>query len=230
MTVSTAVEPRIVHSEQKELTKDEQKELGALTTRLHKYLAATVQHIVEVGKDLIKAKALVGHGQFLNWLEKEFDLSDQSARRFMQVAEVFGERANALKGLSLRSIYLLAAPSMPEVVRDTVLKQLESGKTISFNEIQMLKDKEEAIFNPQENVVSQVSEVAFRTGIKGVNKKISHWSERIKKNWTGLDGILHPKSKQELEELRQNLSQLSKDLEKILSEAKEIPRKSSEKV
>ena len=53
----------------------------------------TAQNIIEVGKRLIQAKSLVNHGHWQNWLEKNFQLSQASATRFMNCAERFGNLA-----------------------------------------------------------------------------------------------------------------------------------------
>jgi hypothetical protein len=46
-------------------------------------------YIIEIGRELIAAKAKVTHGQWLPWLEAEFGWSDQTAYRYMQVARAF---------------------------------------------------------------------------------------------------------------------------------------------
>lgn len=42
-------------------------------------------NIIEIGARLENAKELVAHGKWLPWLKREFDWSEQSANRFMQV-------------------------------------------------------------------------------------------------------------------------------------------------
>ncbi|WP_425497642.1 DUF3102 domain-containing protein [Hoeflea ulvae] len=36
-------------------------------------------------------KEQIGHGNFLPWIEKEFDMSERTARRFMEVSRVYGD-------------------------------------------------------------------------------------------------------------------------------------------
>jgi hypothetical protein len=43
--------------------------------------------VIEIGRGLAISKGLCGHGRWLPWLEREFGWSDDSALRFMQVAE-----------------------------------------------------------------------------------------------------------------------------------------------
>ncbi len=64
--------------------------LPQLELEIKFYLGKTAQNIIEVGKRLIQAKALVAHGQWQQWLQNNFQLKDRMARNFMQCAEQFG--------------------------------------------------------------------------------------------------------------------------------------------
>jgi hypothetical protein len=47
---------------------------------------SSLEHALQVGNDLIKAKALCGHGQWLKWLEANAAMTDRTARRYMRIA------------------------------------------------------------------------------------------------------------------------------------------------
>ena len=63
--------------------------LEQLTLEVKFYLGQTAQNIIEVGKRLTQAKEMVPHGEWLSWLEKNFQLSRKMAAKFMQCAERF---------------------------------------------------------------------------------------------------------------------------------------------
>lgn len=63
--------------------------LDQLTVEVKFYLKQTAQNILEVGKRLIQAKALLPHGEFGNWLKNNFGLSHNAANKFMKCAERF---------------------------------------------------------------------------------------------------------------------------------------------
>ena len=63
--------------------------LEQLTLEVKFYLGQTAQNIIEVGKRLTQAKEMVPHGEWLSWLEKNFQLSRKMAAKFMQCAEKF---------------------------------------------------------------------------------------------------------------------------------------------
>ena len=61
-------------------------------------LQADVQRgIIQIGFEFIAAKEQIGHGNWSNWLDKEFAWSERTARRFMAVAERFGKTDNVVR-------------------------------------------------------------------------------------------------------------------------------------
>ena len=73
------------------------------------------RNIFETGRDLIAAKDRVGHGKFLRWIDVEFDMSEPSAARMMNVARTYGDgKSFTLTDLKRSVLYELAAPSTPQ--------------------------------------------------------------------------------------------------------------------
>jgi hypothetical protein len=95
-------------------------QLAEHATEIRKLRKRAVGDIIEIGKHLIAAKALAGHGNWLPWLEREFGWKEQSARNFMNVAEMAAKSPTVGDlDIDFRGLYLLAAPSTPtEVVAD----------------------------------------------------------------------------------------------------------------
>jgi phage pi2 protein 07 len=63
--------------------------LNQLELEIKFYLNQTAQNILEVGKRLTQAKAMVQHGEWQNWLKDNFNLSKSTANNFMRCAERF---------------------------------------------------------------------------------------------------------------------------------------------
>ncbi|MCC0067115.1 MAG: DUF3102 domain-containing protein [Rhodovulum sp.] len=76
-------------------------------------------------------KAKLPHGGFMPWIEAEFGMTDQSARRFMQVAERYG-KSNIMLDLTPTALFELAAPSTPEPVRELVEAKAEAGERVAI--------------------------------------------------------------------------------------------------
>jgi hypothetical protein len=99
-----------------------------------------VADIIEIGQRLTECKAMLRHGNWLGWLDREFGWSEMTALRFMQVHEL-GKSNNLLDShLPMSGLYLLARPSTPEAVRDNILKRDKSGEAFSVAEIKKAID------------------------------------------------------------------------------------------
>jgi DNA-binding MarR family transcriptional regulator len=95
-------------------------ELAAHADEIRRLYKRTIGDIVEIGRRLIAAKPLAGHGNWLPWLKREFGWKEQSARNFMNVAELAAKSPTVVDlNINFRGLYLLAAPATPvEVVED----------------------------------------------------------------------------------------------------------------
>ena len=110
-----------------DLSMEEMAELGALTERVQQGLRRTAEDIIAIGADLIRAKALSGHGRFGSWLDVQFSLSRRSAEQFMAAARRFGGKSEAVSLLPAGVILELSAPSVPdELVQGQVLEAAEA--------------------------------------------------------------------------------------------------------
>lgn len=66
-----------------------QPELDEIAERIRTRFKRALDDVIETGRDLIAAKKIAGHGNWLTWLEREFGwTSDKTAERFMSVAEL----------------------------------------------------------------------------------------------------------------------------------------------
>lgn len=84
--------------------------LEQITLEVKFYLNQTAQNIIEVGKRLTQAKAMLPHGEFGNWLDSNFGLSKSTANNFMRCAERFGNFQSIGSFNSTQMIQLLALP------------------------------------------------------------------------------------------------------------------------
>jgi chromosome segregation ATPase len=85
--------------------------LELIEAEINFYKAQTANGIIEIGKRLIEAKEQVAHGEWSIWLKEKVDFSQETARRFMKIAEEFSN-STALGNLPVTKIYaLLDVPS-----------------------------------------------------------------------------------------------------------------------
>ena len=91
----------------------------------------TAEDIIEIGKDLIAVKERLPHGQFLPWIDTEFGMSNDTARRFMNVTEVYADKFGSVRNLPPTALYELAAPKTPVEVREEVERMIEAGEIVT---------------------------------------------------------------------------------------------------
>src|SRR5262245_24389369 len=72
-----------------------------------------VEDVIQIGRRLSECKRIVGHGNWLPWLEREFRWTDDTALNFMRVYELSKSRNFRDLSLPVSALYLLAAPSTP---------------------------------------------------------------------------------------------------------------------
>ncbi|KQS72981.1 hypothetical protein ASG39_04475 [Rhizobium sp. Leaf371] len=72
---------------------------------------------------------------FLPWIAAQFEMNDRTARKMMEVAEVFGTKWNHGSDLNASATYELAAPSKPQAVRDAVEELLVYGQKVTVADI-----------------------------------------------------------------------------------------------
>lgn len=119
------------------------------TGEIRERLRRSAQDIWEIGQKLADVRSRLKHGQFDVWLKAEFDWSRRTAYNFINVYEVFGERANLAQiDIATSALYLLAAPSTPQNVRDEVMQRAREGETVSHKNLRQVIEKEKSRSTP----------------------------------------------------------------------------------
>lgn len=110
------------------LTADVASEVRAAASRVQAACSKAMTTLLDIGKELLVVKERLDHGQFGAWLTAEFGWSIRSAQNYMLAAECFGDKYETVALLQPATVYALAAPSMPDKVRDQVVAGLSSGE------------------------------------------------------------------------------------------------------
>lgn len=130
---------KLVPFEYVDLTPELADTIKAVAERIRLRLKKTAEDIIAIGQDLLSVKENLPHGHFTPWLQAEFDISERTARRFMNVAELFAGKAATVSLLSPKALYELAAPSTYDTLRQEIMERLAKGESVTAKEIQELK-------------------------------------------------------------------------------------------
>ncbi|MEL4894535.1 diguanylate cyclase domain-containing protein [Crocosphaera sp. Alani8] len=114
-----------------------------LTVDIKNRLRRCAQDIYIIGYNLCQIKQQLKHGEFRIWLKTEFDWSVSAANKFMHVSQRFCLDDLEEVEISPSALYVLAAPSTPQEVRNQALIKAKQGQTITFSFAkQLLKDNQ----------------------------------------------------------------------------------------
>lgn len=119
---------------------------------------------LEIGRRLVEAKAMLNHGEWLPWLEKETGFSNSSAARYMRFfnqcsAEqlgLFGPETNlpALANLSITSAFNLLA--LPDEERESFIEE-HNIENLSTREVERLVKERTEELRAQKEAAEAVS-------------------------------------------------------------------------
>jgi hypothetical protein len=128
----------ILDSEQRQVI---QQRTGEIKERLRR----SAQDIWEIGEKLAQVRSQLKHGQFETWLKAEFGWSRRTAYNFINVYETLAERATLAQiDIATSALYLLAAPSTPQNVREEFLQRAHEGQTITYKNIRQVIEEEKS--------------------------------------------------------------------------------------
>lgn len=144
----------------------------------HGLLKRTAEHIVHIGQNLKAVKEKLPHGQFLPWLEKEFEMSRWTAQHFIRVAEKLEDKWRNFHHLPVSVLYELAAPS----TSDGILEQVQSGQIAPT--IEAIKAAKEA------ERLARAAEKQVRTEMQVTRQQLIDREKEVEKKQTALDQLL----------------------------------------
>jgi hypothetical protein len=94
-----------------------------------------VEDVIAIGHHLIAAKALCGHGHWLEWVKDELKWDESSAKRYMRVAEASKSRNLSDLSVPVSAIFLLTAPSTPPEAIDEVAARIARGGRLKLSDV-----------------------------------------------------------------------------------------------
>ena len=123
------------------------------TKEIRRLLRRSSQDIIDIGSYLIEVKNKLGHGNFYNWLDAEFDWSYTSAGRFMSVANRFKSFSVGDLDIMPTALYELASSSVPEEAVTEAFELAQAGQVLDQKTAKAIKAKYKALKEQTESIV-----------------------------------------------------------------------------
>ena len=119
-------------------------------TAAAKYM--TVWYAVEIGRRLTEARELVAHGEWLDWLRRETELSQPSASRLMKIYAEYGADQKSLFGAETKYSTLnnlsvsnaLRLLAVPEEERESFAAEVDAEHLSARELEQAIRERDEA--------------------------------------------------------------------------------------
>ncbi|MGC0053687.1 DUF3102 domain-containing protein [Brucella pituitosa] len=131
--------PVDVHFSYAALSRDDEVAAKEDAALIKTHMKSAAESIIAVGLALKRQKERLPHGTFLPWIEAEFQMADQTARRFIHVADANSGKSNIMLNLNPTALYELAAPSTPQSVREQVEELIVDGQKVTVADVKRLK-------------------------------------------------------------------------------------------
>jgi len=109
-----------------DLSDEDRKFLAEQTDAIRGDIKTSCERIILAGTRLLTVKDRIKHGNFVPWLDVEFGWKVRTAQNMMKVAAEFKNANFAYLDIAPSALYLLAAATTPEAVRE---KFVEKAKT-----------------------------------------------------------------------------------------------------
>lgn len=134
----------------------QQREIGVVTAEVRelKRQAQTMAltYAIEIGRRLAEAKAILPHGSWGEWLEKEVEFSQSTAGNYMKLFEAYGNQQMSLFGIfgnsqtiaNLDYTKALKLLAVPEEEREAFAEEVDAGN-LSVRELEAaIRERNEA--------------------------------------------------------------------------------------
>jgi Protein of unknown function (DUF3102) len=113
---------------------EDHAKLDELARTIRNCIGYNLGDAVKAGRALIVAKNLAGHGNFLPWLRREFEMTDRTARNYMVLVPHFENKTESFSDLRLKTARaLIADPN--ENVRNAIFQRVDAGEIITEQEV-----------------------------------------------------------------------------------------------
>ncbi|WRH66959.1 MAG: DUF3102 domain-containing protein [Planktothrix sp. GU0601_MAG3] len=122
----------------KSLAPKKSQELKELELNTVQCVSNDIQLKIKIGQNLLRAKKICKHGEFLDWLKACFAWSEDTATRQMRLAEKFQDTPGITR-FTPTVAYQLSQKSCPDVILEQAIALLDAGEKVTNETVKELK-------------------------------------------------------------------------------------------
>lgn len=162
-------------------------EIDLLHDEAERHATTAVVYAARCGEKLIKAKAAVGHGQWLDWLAANCRVKERQARKYMTLANEMPEllEPNRHPSADLLGInHAIALLTADDEVKAEVQARLDAGETVSVRAIEQLKREAQAERETRQQLSAKLEQVQKQNQV--LHDNLAAASEREQRSYREL--------------------------------------------
>ena len=193
-----------------------ERPIEVITEEINFYKQTAGAAIIEIGKRLNEAKALLPHGEWGDWLSEKVDFSEATAQRFMRLANEYSNPSPVTDLGASKALILLA---LPPVEREEFIaeKHTVNGEKKTVGEMSK-RELEKAVQEKKEadKIIAELKEEL--EAAKEAEADADARLEDAKKEIEQLKEAPQPEAKPSKEQLDKIKAEAKENAEKSLSE------------
>lgn len=198
-------------------------EINLLHEAAEQHASQAVVYAARCGEKLIQAKASLGHGEWLPWLEASCRVKERQARKYMKLAREMPELLdpNRHSSADLLGInHAIALLTADEEVKTEIQSRLDAGESVTVREIEQLKRELKQVEATRNQLVQKVDQIEERN--RALDLNLAAASEREQRSYRELretqqriDELAESKANQAIESVRGDLKSAQDQVESL---------------
>ena len=148
------------------LDSQRRNDIEQATEAIRERLRKAAKNIWEIGNMLNQVQSKLERGEFDEWIKTEFDWSRRTAYKFISVYKRFDRQVNLEEiNIATSALYLLAAESTPEAIREEFIQKAQKGEKITHQQVKKVVEEAKTISknieaSPKTQVIKQNADIS----------------------------------------------------------------------
>jgi len=207
-------------------------EINLLHDEAERHAGMAVVYAARCGEKLIKAKAAVGHGQWIPWLEANCRVSRRQASRYMRLAKEMPELIGA-NGTSTSHLpgmeHAIALLSATDEVKAEVQERLDAGATVTVREIKELKRAAQAERQAREQLTAELGQLqrlnqALNLNLEAASEREQRTYKELVETQEKITAIAAERSRETVEQTRHEMQAVQQRVEELRHQLEQLER------
>lgn len=120
----------------------EERTLGIVAAEIRALTASMLCNVIEIGRRMCEAKEMLGHGEFLPWIEEHTGYSKSTANNFMRLFKEYGESQQSLFGTGVSNVQTYGHLSVSKALALLALPAGEREEFVAETDVDAMSTRE----------------------------------------------------------------------------------------